>query len=210
EPTGEAPNGEVEDHLAPVGEEMPMIGVAKRAVSVERVNDIESTVTYEILLENYGNVPLSDVNAIMDLALVFADAEAWVLESYTSGEFVVNPTFDGENDIDLLAMGNTLEIGGQGRIEVVVRIDPGNNPGPYVCSTIGRGTSPGGEEVDDESQDGEDPDPTDDGNPNDDDEPTVVILVINILEIPTLSQIGLGLLVLLLAAAGMVTMRRRG
>ncbi|NJL28669.1 MAG: IPTL-CTERM sorting domain-containing protein, partial [Thermoanaerobaculia bacterium] len=207
-PTGEAPNGEVEDHIAPVGVEDPAIGVGKRLISVVRDGSM-GVATFEVTLENYGNVPLSEVNATADFATAFAAAASFTVESLTSADFVVNPVFDGDTDINLLAAGNTLAVGALGRIEVVVRVDPGGFAGPYLCSSIGTGTSPEDVVVTDVSQDGGDPDPNGDGDPNNDEEPTVITFEISVLEIPTMSEWGLAMLAVLLAGVGVGALRRR-
>ncbi|MDX1998742.1 MAG: IPTL-CTERM sorting domain-containing protein [Thermoanaerobaculia bacterium] len=208
-PTGLAPDGEVEDHLVSIGVELPEIGVAKRAVSIVEESNDSFLVTFEIRLENLGNVPLFEVNATADLAAAFAPAAGFTVVSVTSGEFLVSPSFDGTAGIDLLDVGNSLEVGASGVVQLVVRVDPGGNAGPYLCTSVGRGSSPGDVDVFDDSQDGDDPDPDDDGDAGDDDEPTEIRFPINVLEIPTLGEYGLMLMALMLALAAGAVLRRR-
>lgn len=208
QPNGEAPNGEVEDHLAPMGVEDPAIGVGKELLSVVR-DGATALVTFEITLENFGNVPLGEVNATADFATAFAAAASFAVESLTSVEFVVNPLFDGAGDINLLDAGNTLAVGASGQIQVVVRVDPGGFSGPYFCSSLGTGTSPGDVVVTDVSQDGGDPDPSGNGDPGDDNDPTPIIIEISVIEIPTMSEWGLLMLAMLLGGAAVWVLRRR-
>ena len=209
--TGAAPDGEVEDHIAAVGSEDPRLGVAKRLIG-EPVLLMGTTydLGFEIDVENFGNVPLSDVQVVADLATAFAEAASFEVRSLTSTTFSVNPSFDGAADTSLLAPGETLPVGGVGTIELSVELDSGGFEGPYVCSSTGMALSPDDEPVTDISQDGDDPDPTGDGDPGDDSEPTVILLP-PVAEIPTLDLVGLLLLTMLLAwfATGRVSSRVR-
>lgn len=209
--TGLAADGEVEDLPAPVGVEAPQIGVAKRVVGFTQDPDdrMRFDVTFEVRLENLGNVPLADVGATADLATAFAAAAAWSVVSVTSADFVVAPGFDGDGQVDLLTPGNGLSVGETGTVVLVVRVDTGGEAGPYYCSSLGRGTSPGDEEVTDVSQDGPEADADGDGSATDDDEPTPVIFPVSILEIPTLEVGGLLLMAFFLAAAALWQARRR-
>jgi large repetitive protein len=209
-PTGLAPDGEVEDHLVPVGVEEPAIGVAKRLVELVPEGGGSFLLTFEVRLENLGNVGLFNVNANANLAQAFADAASFAVVSVTSPAFSPNDAFDGDTDLDLLLPGNTLAVGQQGVITMVVRVDTGGFAGPYFCSSTGVGTSPGDVDVTDDSQDGEDVDPDGDGDAQDDDEPTEFILPSDVVEIPTLGTLGLALLTTLLALAGLALLRRRG
>lgn len=205
--TGEAPDGEVEDHPAPMGVEMPRIGIAKRVVSLVRDQSAPQThiVTFAIRLENLGNVPLAGVNATAAFATVFTPPSSYTVVSVTSATLAVNPAFDGQGDVNLLVPGNTLGVGESGEIQVVLRVNSGGNRGPYTCSSTVTGDSPGGVTVTDVSQDGGDPDPDSNGDAGDNDDPTVIVLPVAVTEIPTLGEWGLILLAMLL---GYVAMRR--
>lgn len=199
--TGEAADGEVEDHPAPVGVEAPEIGVAKRLAAVERdpVNQLVFRVDFSIRVENLGNVPLSNVQVTESLAAAFTGAASFTVLSVQSADLAVNPGFDGMGDTGLLAAGNTLAVGAGGTITLSVRVDSGGNGGPYVNQVVAEGDSPAGVRVTDVSQDGDDPDPDDDGDASDDNEPTPVTLQIHIFEIPTLGTWG-GLALMMLLA----------
>ncbi len=208
-PTGLVGDGEVEDHLAPVGVEDPAIGVAKRLVSQERVDATLFELRFEVRLENLGNVPLSSVQATADLATAFAVAASFTVVSVTSPDLTVNGSFTGGSNTNLLAAGNTLGVGGSGIITLVVRVDTGGETGPYSCTSRASGISPAGVVVIDDSEDGNDPDPDGDGDPNNNGTPTVFVLVSSVIEIPTLDGIGLAFLVLLLSAGAFAALRRR-
>ena len=207
--TGLAPDGEVEDNLAPIGVEAPLLGIAKRLVSVDKdpADALAFVVTLDIRLTNYGNVPLSNVNAVANFAAVFTPPAGFTVTSVTSGDFAVNPSFNGNGNSDLLAAGNTLAIDQTGVVRVVLHVTSGGKPGPYTCSSTARGTSPAGKPVTDVSQDGDNPDPDGNGNPNDNSVPTIIELPVSVIQIPTLGGWGLLLLAGLL---GLFAVRRLG
>ena len=206
-PTGMALDGEVEDYSVALGVEDPRIGVAKEVREVVRETPLVFLVTFDLRLENLGNVPLSEVNAFVDLATAFAAAAGFEVVSVASAELMVNPIFDGDASVELLAAGQSLGVGEAGMIELVVRIDTGGVH-QYECSTLGRGTSPADMPVEDLSQDGDTSDPDNDGDPTDNDDPTVLVFNISVLPIPTLGEWGLILMAMLLSLAGLRRLRR--
>ncbi|MEM7582822.1 MAG: GEVED domain-containing protein, partial [Acidobacteriota bacterium] len=208
-PTGLASDGEIEDHQIAIGEEDPAIGIAKEIIAVTEVSQSEFGVLFLMTVTNFGNVPISDVQVVADLADAFADAESFAVDAVISADFTVNGGFDGSGDINLLAGTDTLAVGATGFIELEVLIVPGTNPGPYFCSSTVTGTSPNDVEVSDVSQEGSDPDPDGSGDPTDDEEPTVVQFDLPVIDIPTLAPAGMTLLVLLLSFLGLSTLRRR-
>jgi uncharacterized repeat protein (TIGR01451 family) len=209
--TGLAADGEVEDHPAPVGVELPQIGIAKQLVSSERDpgNPRLFTVTFEVTLENLGNVPLSDVNATAAFGTVFPAPVSFTVLDLSSATFTVSPAFDGQGNVDLLAAGNSLPVGASGVIQIVLRIDTAGERGPFECSSTARATSPAGVPVTDMSQDGDDPDPDADGDAGDNDDPTVLLFQVSVIEVPTLGEWGLLALIGLLGLAGAAVLRRR-
>jgi hypothetical protein len=197
----------VEDHPAPIGVEMPAIGVAKRLVSAGLgTNPGAFDVIFEIRVENLGNVPLSNVQVTENLAATFPAPASFMVVSLQSAEFTVNPAFNGAGDTNLLAAGNTLAVGAGGTITLRLSVNNGGNTGPYTNQVLASGTSPGSQTVTDLSQDGDDPDPDDDGGAGDNNDPTVFVLAI---PIPTLDEWGLLALAALLAGFAFRTLRRR-
>jgi large repetitive protein len=205
--TGLAPDGEVEDHLAPIGVEQPQIGAAKRVVSIDRdaTDPLVFQVTFEIRLTNLGNVPLSQVNATESLLATFAPPVSFSVTSLTSGDFTVNGGFDGSSNTSLLAPGNTLAVGATGTLLLKVRIASAGRPGPYTNQVLGTGQSPATVVVSDPSQDGSDPDPDHNGQSGDNNVPTVFVLPVNVVQIPTLGAWGL---LALAALLGLLALRR--
>jgi hypothetical protein len=207
-PTGLAPDGEVEDYSIALGVEAPDIGIAKDLVDILDEGGGVFLITFDLRLENLGNVPLSEVGSMVDLVVAFDGAAGFEVDSASSAEFILNPAFDGDLDSELLAPGNSLAVGGAGNILLLVRLDSGFNPGPYECTSEAAGLSPAGMTVTDLSQNGTDPDPDGNGSGIDNNDPTVVEVDALLIDIPTLGSVGMGLLLLLLAVAGLRRLRQ--
>jgi hypothetical protein len=154
-------------------------------------------------------VPLSNVNATAHFAAVFTPPASYTVTSVTSADFTVDPGFDGNGSIDLLAAGNSLAIGATGEITIVLHVASGGKVGPYTCSSTATATSPAGAPVTDVSQNGDDPDPDHDGDPTNNNQPTVFELPVAIAQIPTLSGVGLAALAALLGLLALARLRRR-
>ena len=146
--------------------ENPVVGAAKAVSSTVNLGDGRYTVAYIITVENLGNVVLSSVQVTDDLSVTFSGAVSFTVNSVSSGDFTVNPGYDGDTDTDLLVGTDSLAAGATGTILLTVTVTPGSNLGPYSNQATAGGTSPGGSGVTDLSDDGLDPDPDGDGNPN--------------------------------------------
>jgi hypothetical protein len=147
-------------------EEDARIGVAKR-VSDGPINNGDGSydLTFEIRVENFGDVGLGDLQVTEDLAGTFANADDFEVLILESEEFTVNTAFDGDNDTDLLTGIDTLEAGNDGAIYLTVRVVPGDVLTGYENTVVATGTPPTGTAISDTSTDGSDPDPNNDGNP---------------------------------------------
>jgi CshA-type fibril repeat protein len=161
--------------------ENPIIGLAKDIVtSVTNNMDGSFSFVYEIRVENMGDVPLYNVQAVDDLALTFALADGFNVDGYSitqqpsSGGWSTSASFNGSTEINLLSGTGTLNAGHVAKIQIQMTVTPGNFGGPYWNSAIGFGTSPAGRTVSDYSQDGLDVDPDNDGIPTNNNDPTPV------------------------------------
>ena len=146
---------------------LPGIGVAKQVADVADNGNNIFDVTYELLVENLGNVPLENVQVTEDLSETFADAATFNVTSVTTGgaPLNANSNFNGTTDQNLLVGTDTLDIGASQTITFVVRVDTGGNRGPYDNTALASGSN-NGVTVTDPSDDGVDPDPNpNDGNP---------------------------------------------
>jgi len=157
-------------------------------------------VTFDVRLENYGNVSLSSVAAQLPLAAVFISPATYSVVSVSSADFAVNAGYDGDASTNLLGPGVTLAAGAAGSVRIVVRVTATSGPTQFTLSASGQGTSPSSAVVTDVSQDGCNPDPGSDGDPSNDNAPTTFQLASS-QPIPSLGLLGLVTLGLLLAFA---------
>jgi len=145
--------------------ENPVIGVAKTIGAITPLDGGRFRVTYDIAVENLGNVNLSDVELTENLNDTF-DPGTFSVTSVTSSELTTNNNYNGTTNTNLLASGNTLEVGETAEVQLVIEVTPSDLSQEYTNQVQGTGTSPGGETVTDDSDDGFPSDPDGDGNPN--------------------------------------------
>jgi len=155
------PNEEVPTPT-PFGE-APDIGLAKRATLVLNNNDGTYDVTFEMTVENLGNVPLADLAIFDDIFTEFPGMSPTGF-STADGSLVGSPSWDGTATSNILAPGQSLPVGGLGNVFVTFTVTPGAITAEDNNATT-EGTSPQGTVVTDTSTDGLNPDPNDDGNP---------------------------------------------
>ena len=167
------------------------IGVSKRVVDVNTQADGDFEVLYETTVENLGGVVLNNVQLVEDLNDTYPQGSFSILPPgpdfeprNVAGEvqLATNPNFNGDTDTDILQpTGQTLPVGSSSTFRFTVEVDNDlipPNPTPFDNQIEAIGTSPNGDNVDDLSDDGFDPDPNGNDNPADpeEDTPTRVIL----------------------------------
>ena len=154
--------------------ESPEIGIAKALIGTPVNNgDGTYTLSYQVLVKNTGDVPLTNVQVSDSLDVTFGGATL-VINSLTSSDMAVNsPAYDGTSDYNLLAGTDGMLVGEQDTISLTLTVTPGTNLGPYNNTAIGQGTSTGGTVVMDDSHDGAQVDPENDGT-SDNSDPTSV------------------------------------
>ena len=174
-----------------------LIGTTKTVTNTVEEADGTSTITYQVVVENAGEVELQNVQAVEDLTDTFAAAQGFSVTDIrlvgTTGTSSpppnINPNFNGTSDTNLLDGTGSLSArvvnnnnntittpGGTVTVEFDVNVTPGNGPngfGPFENQVEARGTSPEGTEVRDLSTDGTNADANNNGTPTDDDTPTV-------------------------------------
>ena len=157
------------------------LGVAKQAMVADH------TVTIDLYLENLGSASLSSVSLIDDLDATFGAGNYAIT---TPPSFIVDPgtltlsgTYDGGSDTQILSAGGTLGAGATAQIQMVVDVlnesDQGNGYGVYSNQAMAAGTQPNGLVVQDDSDDGVDPDPNGNGDPGEagENDPTPIVIV---------------------------------
>jgi hypothetical protein len=145
----------------------PTLGLAKRVTSVVDHLDGTQTIDYEFVVENTGDLDLTDVAVSDDLTAVFgADLVAVGAVTGPPGSVLTpSSTFDGSSDTVLAA--GALAIGETATFSVSATVRPGA-PGPFDNTASVVGTTPRGDVISDVSQDGAVPDADGDGDPRTD------------------------------------------
>lgn len=175
-------------------DEDPAIGLAKWIEDRTHLSEGQQQIDLAIRLENWGNVPLSNVQVTDDLVYTFTPQEVLnehgrmarvhiadlvlddVIGLDVEGDLTsVNPAFDGVNVLELLDGTEALTVGGAATIRFSVLITPDHDDfGPYYNRALGSGWSPGGVRAEDYSQSGTVVNPSGSGDPTDDNEPTPI------------------------------------
>jgi uncharacterized repeat protein (TIGR01451 family) len=160
----------------------PRIGLAKRVVSTENLGGGNFRVTYELIVNNAGNVDLNslqiverldDPNVPNPIGSILS-----AVNSVTSpnNDLTPNASFTGRGNppnTNLLAGTDTLLIGQSKTLRLVITVTPGANTGPYNNQAQATGQSPAGP-AQDLSQNGTNSDPDNDGDPTNNSVPTPV------------------------------------
>lgn len=192
-------------------QELPAIGAAKRLQQAVVLDPNTVVLNFDLVLENLGNVALLQTQALEDLSLAFpAPVVVSVLE-LSAAELTVNPGFDGVNDTALLTGADTLPVGAQYGISLMVQLQLNGNVGPFENFIVATAVSPAGLPVDDVSDDGVDPDPDDSGDAGgtgeNDPTPIVLALPATAVAVPIFTPWGIAILVL---SVLMMAWHRRG
>ncbi len=191
----------------------PVIGIAKQASVVTDNGNGSYTTTITLVLENLGNVTLTNVQAVDNLSNVFtAPASFSVYNIQTTGGLTINNNYNGSYDSNLLSGNDTLALGATATVSFDVIFMPNGVNGPFHNSATATAQGPGGASATDISDNGADPDPDGDGNPGGPGEnnPTPIDYRNGnaaAAPIPTLGHGALALLMLMLL--GLVVTRRR-
>jgi len=179
---------------------LPAIGVAKRVINIQDVggtpNPDDIDITYEVVVENFGNEPLNNVQLVEDLIDPTTGNPTFGAGNFTiaagptvtagAGTLTANGGFNGTTDTNLLdAANSTLAVGASGTVQITVRVTDSNSSPPLPSdppalfrnqvAASGVGANSGGN-VSDLSDNGADADEDNDGNPNNNNTPTPVRL----------------------------------
>jgi LPXTG-site transpeptidase (sortase) family protein len=166
--------------------QVPTIGIAKRVVGKPvKVSAGTWDVTYELLVHNYGNVPLTNLQVTDDLTSTFPAGTTFTVQSVSSTDFTVNwPGFTGLTGNQNLLMGaDSLDKSLEGKITLIVRVVPADD-GPFNNSAIASGQPLLGTTVTDISQNGTNPDPDNNGDPTNNNVPTPIDFGANLFDPP--------------------------
>jgi len=170
---------------AGIYQQVGRIGAAKRVVgSPVEVTSGTWDITYEILVRNYSNVPLTAVQITDDFSATFATGATFTIQSVSSSDFTVNSAYTGTaGNLNILDGTDALDVNESGTITLVVRVVP-QNFGPFNNSASVSGQPIIGDPVTDTSQNGTNPDPDNNSDPTDNNDPTPVDFGPNLFDPP--------------------------
>jgi Secretion system C-terminal sorting domain len=91
----------------------PSVGVTKQLVNTVKINGNTADLTYEVYVRNLGNVSLNNINVSDNLAAVFgpenvSNISLGFVPGDNAGNLTLNPTYNGNNDSNLLAANQNL------------------------------------------------------------------------------------------------------
>ena len=166
-------NSSVPDESASITLVQPVVGVAKQLTTAGAPNvapnpDGTFDLTYEITVENLGDVGLTGVQVVENLAAEFPGLDVTVTALSATGTLTANTTADFETTDNLLvAASSTLPLGETETVTLTLTVDPDDNLGAYDNQVAASAQSPGGVAAPgDLSDNGSEPDADGDGNPN--------------------------------------------
>jgi uncharacterized repeat protein (TIGR01451 family) len=139
--------------------ETPVLGTAKRVVSIaDAPTKGQFDVTFEVTVENFGDVDLNNLQVTDDLGATFASPATIIsVSGITSSALAENTAFNGTTNQNLLLGTDVLEPAEVATVQFTVRFDPNGATGLENTATASA-TTPGGTNVSDPSTDGSDPD----------------------------------------------------
>ncbi len=124
--------------------EAPAISFTKRTVSTIIKADGSIDIAFEFSIENKGNVMLSALSLIDNLANTFTGSCSFEIISILSDNLNLNYNYDGLNNTELLEPNNTLPVGIKKSVLLTVKVQ---NCDPlvkkYTNVAIARAESPG-------------------------------------------------------------------
>ena len=83
--------------------------------------------SYEIRVENTGDVPVQVDSLIDDLATAFAAAQNWQITRLESEYFEINPLFNGASETNLINQGELMLPDDAGAVFLGMRVAPGSD-----------------------------------------------------------------------------------
>ncbi|UPT65333.1 MAG: gliding motility-associated C-terminal domain-containing protein [Sphingobacteriales bacterium JAD_PAG50586_3] len=150
------------------------IGAAKAVTSITQQPNGSYTISYVVVVRNYGANALSNVQVTDDLDNTFPTPATYTIVTApaASGSLVANAGFNGSGNINLLTSG-TLAAGAQETITFSVNVDTQGSIGTFFNSAVVSATDQNGANaVADSSDWGTNPDPDGDQNPTESGENT--------------------------------------
>ena len=121
--------------------ENPIILIDQQTGATRNLGGGRRQVAYAIDFSNGGDVKLSDVHLMIDLAAAFGAAHSFQVDQVIACDIAANPNFNGAADKQLLEAGASLEVAAKARIILIVSVYPKPDPPVYTATSVDDGTS---------------------------------------------------------------------
>lgn len=160
---------------------VPIIGLAKSVSAPKLELNGSYSLTYTVTVENFGNIPLEDINITDDLTKAFSVPTQFSVNGgiRTTGNLVADVAFDGRTNTMLLSSGS-LPVGGVEIITYMVNVLPNLNFGTFYSNVVGTATCSTRDVTTDKSTNGLDADPGNDKNPEESELTPVTLTATNV------------------------------
>ena len=142
--------------------DQPKIGLAKAAIATVKTINGSYDITYLFTVTNFGLAPLGSLSIKDDLKATFKTDAFRMKTIKANGALIVNPSFNGDTNTELLQAENTLAVGKTETIEVRVNVSVNNTSYSNTASATAISTS--GISTSDQSTDGLRSDPINTGD----------------------------------------------
>ncbi len=161
------------------------LGLAKAVGEVVNNGDGTFSLPFILRVENLGAQTLTDLQIVDDLAVSFPAPSEFTLAGVPESDtLATNSSFDGVADTALLAGSDSLAPFSTASVSFTVVLTP-NGQTQFENVALASATDPEGEPVEDDSTEGSEVDPDNDGDPTNNSDPTPV-------EVPT--EMGAGVI----------------
>lgn len=121
--------------------ENPIVKIEQQTGATRNLGAGRRQVAYAIDFSNGGDVKLSNVHVVADLANAFGPAWKYTVDRVLGCGVNTNPDFNGDANKDLLAPNTALEVAEKHRVILIVSVYPKPDPPVYVTTSVADGTS---------------------------------------------------------------------
>jgi uncharacterized repeat protein (TIGR01451 family)/gliding motility-associated-like protein len=157
------------------------IGIAKAVSDTVAIVDGSYQMTYSVIVKNYSDTILTNIQLVDSLSTVFGDSTDFILvgtpTKSASSTLTLNPEFDGVTDYRfLVSESSTLAAGASDTITFKVKVRNNSSSNVTYNNTIYASAISKSKSFTDKSNSGQNPDSDGDNNPGNNNTPTSITL----------------------------------